>query len=205
MKLIVGLGNPGAKYEKTRHNLGFMVLEKFLKDFEPVNKTAWQEKNKFKSEISEIEWQPRKGELQKVILVKPTTYMNNSGMAISLFSKFYKIPSSDIFIVHDELDLPIGSLKIRLGGASAGHNGVNSIIESLGTDKFWRLRLGIGEEKAVEKMAKHNVKNTEDFVLSGFSSKEQGKVKHLIKQGSLALQEILENGTDSAMNKFNTR
>lgn len=205
MKLFVGLGNTGAKYNKTRHNLGFVVIEQFLKDFEPVNKDNWENESKFKAEISEIEWQPQSGALEKVILVKPTTYMNNSGMAVSLISKFYKINPEDIFIIHDELDLPVGSMKVRLGGASAGHNGVSSVIEHLGTDKFWRLRLGIGEEKTQEKMAKHNVKNTEDFVLSAFSPKEHSKIKHLIKNASDALQEILEKGTDSAMNRFNTR
>lgn len=210
MKLIVGLGNPGEKYEKTRHNLGFLALEEFLKDFEPVSKTVWEKNTKFKADIAQIEWQRRSAGsgqaiMEKVILVKPNTYMNNSGMAVGIISKFYKIDSSDIFIVHDELDLPIGSMKIRLGGSSAGHNGVESVMESLGTDKFWRLRLGIGEEKVIEKMAKHIVKNVEDFVLSNFSGKERSKVKNVIKNASSALQEILENGTDGAMNRFNTR
>lgn len=205
MKLIVGLGNPGDKYEKTRHNLGFLALEQFLKDFEPLSKTVWEKSTKFKADIAHIEWQPISGKLEKVVLVKPATYMNNSGMAVSLLSKFYKIIPDDIFVIHDELDLPIGSMKIRFGGASAGHNGVGSVMESLGTDKFWRMRLGIGEEKVIEKMAKHKIKNTEDFVLSNFSGKERSKLKHLLKNASEALQEILEKGTDSAMNRFNTR
>lgn len=210
MKLIVGLGNPGEKYEKTRHNLGFMVLEQFLKDFEPKIDTKWIDSKKFKSDIAEIEWNRRSANsgqaiMEKVMLVKPKTYMNNSGMAVSLIAKFYKIDSSDIFIVHDELDLPLGSMKIRLGGSSAGHNGVSSIINLLGTDKFWRFRLGIGEEKIIEKMAKHNVKNAEDYVLSAFTGKEKSKIKHLVKKASSALQEMLENGEQSAMNRFNTR
>lgn len=201
MKLIIGLGNPGEKYEKTRHNLGFMVVEQFLKDFEPQKDTAWNDSKKFKSDIVEIEWQPRqrragKAFPEKVILVKPKTFMNNSGMAVSLIAKFYKVSPEDIFIIHDELDLPLGNLKIRLGGSSAGHNGIESVIDALGTDKFWRLRLGI---KFGENL------NAEDFVLRNFSPQEKGKVKKVIKNASDALQEVLENGPDAAMNKFNTR
>lgn len=215
MKLIIGLGNPGEKYEKTRHNLGFMVLEHFLKDFELEKNTQWTDNKKFKSDIAEIEWsskarsrsarQQGTPNWEKVILVKPKTYMNNSGLAVSLLTTYYKLPTTDVFIIHDELDLPLGSMKIRLGGSSAGHNGVSSIIETLGTDKFWRIRLGIGTEKVIEKMAKHKVKNTEDYVLSSFSGQEKGKIKNLVKNATSALKEILENGEQSAMNQFNTR
>ncbi len=199
MKLIVGLGNPGEKYEKTRHNLGFIVIEQLLKDFERVG-TVWDNSKKFKSDILEI----NVGQ-EKVILAKPKTYMNNSGMAVSILAKFYKIKPEDILIVHDELDLPLGYLKIRLGGSSAGHNGVESIIDALGTEKFWRLRLGIGQEKNHTEMAKYKVKNTEDYVLSGFRTQEKGKIKNLVKHGAKAIAEILENSPDAAMNKFNTR
>ncbi len=209
MKLIVGLGNPGEKYAKTRHNLGFMIVDQFLKDFEPQKDTVWNDSKKFKSDIAQIEWHRRSAGsssslrassgqaiMEKVILVKPKTYMNNSGMAVSLISKFYKIKPEDIWIVHDDIDFQVGNLKIRFGGGDAGHNGVASVTKSLGTDKFWRVRLGIefGEKIVVE-----------DFVLRNFSPKEKGKVKKVIKNASDALQEVLENGTDVAMNKFNTR
>lgn len=205
MKLIVGLGNPGEKYEKTRHNLGFLVVDQFLRNFETAANSVWKENKKFKSDIAEIEWKPKIGNLDKVILAKPNTYMNNSGMAVSLISKFYKIDPLDIWVVHDELDLPLGYLKIRLGGSSAGHNGIESIIGSLGTEKFWRIRLGIGKEKTGERMAKYKVKNTEDYVLSSFSPQERGKIKNLVKHASRALVEVLEKGQETAMNKFNTR
>jgi peptidyl-tRNA hydrolase, PTH1 family len=117
MKLIVGLGNPGKEYEKTRHNLGFMAVERFLKDFEQVRDTAWENSTKFKSDIVQIEWQPKHGTLEKVILAKPKTFMNNSGLAVKLIVDFYKIPAKDIWVVHDEIDLPLGTLKIRFGGA----------------------------------------------------------------------------------------
>lgn len=117
MKLIVGLGNPGVKYESTRHNVGFMVLEHLLKDLEPVNKTNWSREEKLKSDIFTLEYKPKVGPLEKVILAKPLTYMNNSGMALSLISKYYKIKPEDVWVVHDELDLPLGAMKIRFGGS----------------------------------------------------------------------------------------
>ncbi|MBI2190274.1 MAG: aminoacyl-tRNA hydrolase, partial [Candidatus Levybacteria bacterium] len=95
MKLIVGLGNPGEKYEQTRHNLGFMVLERFLKDFEPVQKTIWENQEKFKSDIVKLDWQPRHSRMEKVILAKPKTYMNNSGLAVKLVTSYWRLEPSD--------------------------------------------------------------------------------------------------------------
>ncbi len=203
MKLIVGLGNPGDKYQRTRHNLGFMVIERFLKDFEPVSKTIWEDSKKFKSDIAELEWQPKHGQLQKVILVKPKTFMNNSGLSVSLISQYLNISISDVWVVHDDIDLPLGSMKIRFGGASGGHHGVASIIEKLKTDKFWRFRLGTGQFSS--KFNKRIIKNTEDFVLGGFKGSEWGKARELIKRGSKSIQMALEEDMDKAMNRFNTK
>ncbi len=214
MKLIVGLGNPGKQYEKTRHNLGFMVLEHFVKDCQPVGKTVWVNEGRFKSDTLTLEWKPKHGLLEKIIAVKPKTYMNNSGMAVSLFANYYKLESSDIWIVYDDLDLPLGTMKIRNGGASAGHKGVESVIDSLGTDKFWRFRLGIGvrrntndhkEGEREHAISRQTIKNAEDYVLGVFSGKEKGKVRELLKNGSKALQESLEHGVVEAMNRFNTK
>jgi peptidyl-tRNA hydrolase, PTH1 family len=202
MKLIVGLGNPGREYEKTRHNLGFMIVERFLKDFEQVKDTAWENSTKFKSDITQIEWQPKHGTLEKVILAKPKTFMNNSGLAVKLIVDFYKIPVQDIWIIHDEIDLPLGALKIRLGGASAGHRGVECIIDSLGTDKFWRFRMGIGEKRELNDS---RMKNVDGFVLGTFSGGEKGKLKLLIKRGVDAIETSLEDGLQAAMNRFNTK
>ncbi|MBI2049621.1 aminoacyl-tRNA hydrolase [Candidatus Roizmanbacteria bacterium] len=205
MKLIVGLGNPGEKYRKTRHNLGFMVIEKFFKDFEPERNTVWENSSKFKSDLAQIEWKPKHGKLEKVILAKPKTYMNNSGMAVRLILDFYKIEPLDIWIVHDDIDLPLGSMKIRFGGASAGHHGVDSIIENLNTDKFWRFRMGIGQTRTKMIMGNHMIKNTEDYVLSDFIGQERGKVKDLVKRGASAIEVGLEKGLETAMNRFNTK
>ncbi|HKC15017.1 MAG TPA: aminoacyl-tRNA hydrolase [Patescibacteria group bacterium] len=205
MKLIVGLGNPGEKYEKTRHNLGFMVIDSFLKDFESAKDGQWEDSAKFKSDILQIEYKPKVGELVKVILAKPKTYMNNSGMATVLISSFYKIKPEDIWIVNDDFDLPLGSMKIRFGGASAGHHGVESIISALNTDKFWRFRMGTGESHAKGKMAKHKIREAEDFVLGGFAKGEAGKIRELIKRGSKAISMALEEGLLKSQNRFNTK
>jgi peptidyl-tRNA hydrolase, PTH1 family len=154
MKLIVGLGNPGEKYENTRHNVGFMVLEHLLKNLEPVNKSNWATDKKLKSEIFSLEYKTKKGESEKIILAKPLTYMNNSGLAISLIMSYYKIKPIDVWVVHDELDLPLGFIKIRFGGGAAGHHGIESIMEIIKTDKFWRFRMGIGLPKTKEGMLK---------------------------------------------------
>lgn len=219
MKLIVGLGNPGTKYEKTRHNVGFMIVEQFLKDFEPVGKTVWDNNGKFKSDIVELTWQPKHGHEEKVILVKPKTYMNNSGMAVKLATRYWspqmrdpaaagQLATSDIWIVHDDVDLPLGSMKIRFGGASAGHRGVNSIMEALKTDKFWRFRMGIGHPKQHVSGSKYYVssmKGVDDYVLGIFIAQEKGKVKELIKHGAKALAKALEEGLEAAQNRFNTK
>lgn len=203
MKLIVGLGNPGEKYAKTRHNLGFVILDHFLKDLESAKNTVWEDNKKFKSDIFVLDYQPKKGSIEKVVLAKPNTFMNNSGQAVTLISSFYKIKPEDIWIVHDELDLPIGMMKIRFGGAAAGHHGVESILEALKTDKFWRFRMGIGESKQHDGIAKHKFNKATEFVVDTFTPHETGTVKHLIKKGAQSLSIALEKGLTTAMNRFN--
>ena len=205
MKLIVGLGNPGEKYETTRHNLGFVILDHFLKDAKTVNQTNWEDSPKLKSEIFILQLQSKTGQGQKVLLAKPKTYMNGSGMAISLISSFYKITPDDIWIIHDELDLPLGAMKIRLGGSGAGHHGIESIIKALGTDKFWRFRMGIGNNKSNLKNQKSKLRIMNDFVLGGFGRGDKGSLKHMIKRGAKALTTALEKGIEASMNQFNTK
>lgn len=191
MKLIVGLGNPEDKYAGTRHNIGFEIIEKYIKKMEGGK---WGIEDKFKAEIIKI------GDL---IFAKPQTYMNNSGMAVSLISKFYKIDSQDIIIIHDELDLPLGKIKVRIGGAAAGHHGVESIINSLKTDKFIRVRVGIGNLKTQSAEHKHQSISVEKFVLEQFIHSENAQVKHMIKQALKALELLLEKGLEQAQNQFN--
>lgn len=182
MKLIVGLGNPGEKYAKVRHNLGFMVMDKYVSSI--LYQVSWEEEKKFKSWIAKT---------NDLIFAKPQTYMNNSGMAVGLITNYFKVKPEDIIIIHDELDLPLGKIKIRMGGAAAGHHGVESIIKTLGTDKFIRVRLGIGQGGT----------NPEKFVLEPFTPQEKPKVKHMIKQALKALDLLLEKGLEQAQNNFN--
>jgi len=202
MKLIVGLGNPGDKHAKTRHNLGFMIVDAFLQAY-PQEDISFREEKKFQSEIVEVNWQPKKGKAEKVILAKPLTYMNGSGSAVSLIAKFYKISPEDIWIIHDEIDLPLGGMKIRFGGASAGHKGVESIIQLLRTDKFWRFRVGIGAQR--EKVHDRKIKAIDDHVLGEFSEGERGKAREIIKKSMKAVEDALEEGLEKAMNRFNTK
>jgi PTH1 family peptidyl-tRNA hydrolase len=202
MKLIAGLGNPGDKHAKTRHNLGFMIVDALLKAY-PMSDVSFKEEKKFKSEIAEINWQPKKGKTEKVILAKPLTYMNGSGIAVSSISKFYKISPEDVWIIHDEIDLPLGGMKIRFGGASAGHKGVESIIEHLRTDKFWRFRIGIGAQREI--VHDRKVKAIDNYVLGEFSEGEKGKAREIIKKATKAAEDALEKGLEKAMNRFNTK
>ena len=200
MKLVVGLGNPGEKYESTRHNLGFLVIDHVLKHL-GSSTIAWDSSAKLKSETALFTF----GE-EKVLLAKPQTYMNNSGMAVQLIMDFYKVDPQDLWIVYDELDLPLGSIKIRFGGAAAGHHGVESVMNTIGTDAFWRFRMGIGESHdKTHPVGRQNFRDAKEFVLDKFHSDEAGKVRELIKHGAGAIQMALEKGMEAAMNRFNTK
>lgn len=191
MKLIVGLGNPGRKYEKTRHNLGFMVLDELLRKMTPVARTAWQEDKKSNSLIARV------GDL---MLAKPQTLMNNSGYAVKKLLSYLAIEQlSDLWVVHDDVDLPLGKIKIRMGGAAAGHHGVESIIAKLGTDQFIRFRLGIGHP------GRGADAQVEKYVLREFDINEASEVKKMIKQSVKAIQVALDDGLERAMNQFNLK
>lgn len=175
MKLIVGLGNPGEKYANVRHNLGFMVLDELAKRGKRKGE-SWKFEKKFKSEIFNLTLNA-----SRFTLAKPQTYMNNSGMAVKAIADYYKINPENIVIIHDELDLPLGKIRIRKGGSSAGHHGIESIMEALKTDQFWRVRLGIGPAKGP----------AEKFVLDPLTSSENPKVKHMIKEAIKAIDSKL--------------
>lgn len=196
MKLIVGLGNPGDKYANTRHNIGFMVVERVAHEIGGAA-IPWNEETKHHALVA------KKSE---IILVKPTTFMNASGVTVASVANYYKITLSDIWVIHDDLDLPLGKVRIRTGGSSAGHNGVESIMRELKTDAFTRFRLGIG--RGMEATKKSSNKNFHrqfviDFVLSKFRQGEAGELKHLVKHGAEAVSIALLKGLDKAMNRFN--
>ena len=200
MKLIVGLGNPEEKYLYTRHNIGFMVVEKLAKNLlsvEAMDK-AWVGEKKFTAEICKIS--------QNLILAKPHTYMNRSGMAISALINFYKIKVEDLWVIHDDIDLPIGKIRIRRGGSSGGHNGVESIIKNLPSPEFLRFRLGIGRGKMdIKKSTDINLsrQGIEKFVLAPFKDSEAGDAKKMIKNAVKAAILTLDEGLEKAMNRFN--
>ncbi len=190
MKLVIGLGNPGEQYIGTRHNLGFKVLDELVKESWPASNASrsdagWEESKKLKSQIIKID---------QIIFAKPQTYVNNSGLAVRLLSDYYKIVPENIIIIHDELDLSLGKIKVRMGGAAAGHHGVESVIDALNTDQFIRVRLGIGSFTHL---------SPEKFVLEQFTHSEKPQVKHMIKQVIKALDLLLEKGLDVAQNQFN--
>lgn len=136
MRIIIGLGNVGEKYNATRHNLGFWVLDEYLKQFPEA---SFREEGKFSAHIASLE-----GQSEKVFLVKPAAFMNESGKTVRALLDFYKLSSQDILVIHDDLDLPLETVRITPSSGAAGHNGVKDIIEHLGTQDFSRIRIGIG-------------------------------------------------------------
>jgi PTH1 family peptidyl-tRNA hydrolase len=176
--LIIGLGNPGRKYAGTRHNIGFVILDDFAarNDF-----LGWQSKKDLKCELTV----GNLGE-NRVILCKPQTFMNNSGESGQAVQRFYRVYNQNTLAVHDELALPFGSLRSRLGGSDAGHNGVKSLIQHLGDD-FGRLRVGIGSEVSEKADAS-------DFVLGKFTKQEQNDLPSVIKEASAMVTEYIFSG-----------
>jgi PTH1 family peptidyl-tRNA hydrolase len=176
--LIVGLGNPGKKYESTRHNLGFMVADKLADQ----NQSPTFNLNKdFKSEISEAMLGSN-----KVIIAKPQTFMNESGQAVKAITSFYKIPSKNIVVVYDELSIPYGQIRMRVGGQAAGHNGIKSIISHIGPD-FGRVRIGI-KNSLLDSL------DASDFVLKPFTKDEKSQLPILVNEAALVLNEYIYGG-----------
>lgn len=194
MKLLVGLGNPGEGYQDTRHNLGFTVLDEYAKKHLGPQ-ISWREDKKFKAEILKLS--------NDLWLVKPQTFMNNSGIALFSLTTYYKLSTADLVIIHDDLDLPLGKIKIRLGGAAGGHHGVESIIDTLKSDKFIRVRLGIGNLHVQRSERSRQHVDVEHFVLEEFIGNEKPKVKQMIKQSIAALELLLEKGLEAAQNQYN--
>jgi PTH1 family peptidyl-tRNA hydrolase len=187
MKLIVGLGNPGSQYEKTRHNIGFLVVEELAKRARIGLSSV-----KFEGEFGQGGLQG-----QKVLLLKPQTYMNLSGSSVARASRFYKVVSDDLMVIHDELDLPLGRIQFKKGGGTGGHHGLDSIVESLGYSDFVRLRVGIGKPEQKEKMV--------GYVLGEFSREETEQRKEVVIQAATALEAWAWKGLQFAMNGFNRR
>jgi len=185
MKIICGLGNPGKKFEKTRHNLGFLILDFFAK------------KEKFPKFKLEKEFQAKISKKGEIILAKPQTFMNNSGKAIKALTDHYKLKTENLIVVHDDIDLPFGKIKISFGKGSGGHKGVQSIINELKTKDFLRVRVGICPQKKPKKV--------DEFVLSEFDKRENEILKKVIEGICKALKIALEKGIEKAMQEFNKK
>lgn len=186
IKLIVGLGNPGRQYEKTRHNAGFLFVDHLAQDLG----VPFTQASKFYGEIAE-------GKLggEKFLLLKPATYMNRSGQSVSTLLKYYKLRPDQMLVVHDELDFNPGVVKLKKNGGHAGHNGLRDIMAHLGANEFYRLRLGIGRPPAGKAVA--------DYVLSAPSRPEAELLDAAIKNGLGYVPLLLAGEIDAAMNKIN--
>lgn len=184
MKLIVGLGNPGKEYDMTRHNTGFYCLD-VLSD--EMNQSI--DKEKFKGLYTKFKY---KGE--DVILLKPQTYMNNSGESVAAVMQFFKIPVEDLLVIYDDMDMPTGKLRLREKGSAGGHNGIKSIIAHVGTQNFKRIRVGISKNKLYSIV---------DWVLGHYSKEEEKLISEGAKHAAEAVLCYLDDSFNKAMNKYN--
>jgi peptidyl-tRNA hydrolase, PTH1 family len=185
--LVAGLGNPGAEYSRTRHNAGFMVVERFGKRFS----AEWKDAARFQSRVSRVEVDGR-----KVILCEPQGYMNASGEAIAPLAAYYKVPPGRMLVVVDDADLPFGQIRLRSEGSSGGHHGLESIEQHLGTRQFARLRVGIGRtERGLREITGH--------VLGKFSPDEKEVLEKVLERTAAQIECYLSDGVLKAMSQFN--
>ncbi|MBM7555129.1 aminoacyl-tRNA hydrolase [Thalassobacillus pellis] len=185
MKCIVGLGNPGKKYAQTRHNVGFMVIDQF------ADNNSWELKQeKFKSQYA---LEHINGE--KVLLLKPQTYMNLSGVAVQAFADYYGFGPEDILVVYDDLDLPTGKIRLRQKGGHGGHNGIRNIIDQLDDKTFKRLRVGVGRPSVPMSVV--------DYVLGKFDKDQKDAAQDSIQKAAKACEAWLDQPFDQVMNEFN--
>lgn len=188
MKLIIGLGNPGKKYATTWHNLGFMALDLLARD---LATKEFKVNKKFEAEITETEIAG-----QKIILAKPLTFMNLSGQSVKKIMNFYKLTISDLIVVHDDLDLPIGKIRIAQNSSSGGHNGIKSIIEEFNDQNFIRLKLGIASDLLKQIPAP-------DYVLMKIPKEQRKIIEAVLKNSGEAIKELIIKTPEVVMNKYN--
>jgi PTH1 family peptidyl-tRNA hydrolase len=186
--LVAGLGNPGSEYDRTRHNLGFLTVDE-------LGERLVAGKLKRSRKHSALVAEARDGD-DRVVLAKPQTFMNLSGRSIASLMNFYKVPLGNVIVVHDELDLPFGVVRVKLGGGTAGHNGLRSIVPAIGGD-FVRVRIGIGRPTGR--------KDPVDFVLEPFSKSEVPEVPAIVDRAADAVLSVLREGVGAAQTEFNRR
>ena len=184
MKLIVGLGNPGKEYAGTRHNCGFMVIDRLASKL-----NVDVDQNKFKGLYAKVKYHG-----EDIILLKPQTYMNLSGESVNAVMNFFKIDKDDLLVIYDDLDMPVGKLRLRKTGSAGGHNGIKNIIAHLNSQDFKRIRVGID---------RHKYMNVADYVLSRFSKVESEAIEQGIENAANAVLDYLDNDFNHEMNYYN--
>jgi PTH1 family peptidyl-tRNA hydrolase len=185
--VVAGLGNPGEEYSRSRHNAGFRVMDRIAK-----SKHAQFDRRKFKGELAETELAGA-----RALLVKPQTYYNGSGECVSAILGYYKVPASRLIVVHDELDLAVGRLRLKQGGSDAGNRGVRSIEQSLGTPDFIRVRVGVSRPPGE--------RESKDYLLESMSAEARASLDGSIERAAEAVEDIIANGLERAMGRFNQR
>jgi PTH1 family peptidyl-tRNA hydrolase len=185
--IVVGLGNPGAEYAATRHNAGARVAELLAE-----RAAGTWKRHKSGCLVAEVTLAGR-----RAVLARPTSYMNESGGPVGRLVRWYKTAPADLVVVHDEIDIPFGEIRVKAGGGTAGHNGLGSLVSHLGTKDFIRVRVGVGRPRGRDGAVGH--------VLDGFSGAERKELPDLLERAADAVERILEDGTERAMNEVNTR
>lgn len=186
MHLIVGLGNPGAEYAKTRHNAGFILVEKLAEQW----KASWVRERKFSARVAKAEHHG-----QKILLCEPQTFMNLSGEAVGAVAKFYQLPLAKVLVVVDDADLPFGEVRLRPGGGSGGHHGLDSVTQHLGSRQYARLRIGIGRKEEAREITNH--------VLGRFDAAERKLLDKVLSRAADQIECWLTHGLQKAMSQFN--
>ena len=186
MHLIVGLGNPGADYAKTRHNTGFLLVEKLAEQWQ----AGWTNERKFQARVARAECASK-----QVLLAEPQTFMNLSGEAVGALVKFYQLPLEKILVVVDDADLPLGEIRLRPGGGTGGHHGLESVTQHLGSKDFARLRIGIGRKNEAREITGH--------VLGKFGADESALLEKVLERAANQMAYWLDAGLQKAMNQFN--
>ncbi|MFU0515431.1 aminoacyl-tRNA hydrolase [Gardnerella vaginalis] len=191
--LIVGLGNPGSKYEGTRHNMGFMVAD-VLSERWSISFSDHKGLSKLGKGVMNLD-----GKSAKFFLAKPLTFMNDSGAAVSSISSYYQIETDHIVIIHDDMDLDFGRIKVKSGGSAGGHNGIRSIDRSLGTPQYARVRMGVGHAQR----GAHAHDNTVNWVLGGFAGEQKSELPNFLADGADAVESVIFRGLSATQEHFN--
>ncbi len=194
MKIIVGLGNPGAKYETTRHNVGWLALDRLIDDWKATGPQIKNQAEVFQAKVNN----------EPVLLVKPQTFMNLSGRAVAPLAQFYKCAPSDIFVLHDEVDLKPMALRLKTGGGSGGHNCMKSLDESLGQNAYHRVRIGVGHPRQLAVEDGRRNMDTADWVLGQFTDQDLRELDPLFDRIKEAVELAIRENMTKAMNRFNT-